>query len=589
MAMKSPSIRRKTTAPQRRRSTFIALAMISVAVTVSTRQVRAWIHRPVAASTTFAIACQRKVFDSRRIATQTEPSVRPTVRQSILPTTRLFTSNVDEFGRRSRAGRQLEPNDNSNSNKYDDDDDWNIVPFEDNDDFPPHHRQNSNRNNGPRSRSGDYDNEDDSGGWDDFDPFTSKQRRSSPTPSSRGPPSRSSRGPPPNRSRSNNNGHRRDGNYNNRSNRRNNNSKTDNDRKVNMKALEGAGFVHLYGLSSCLNALHANVRDFSRPEDSIDIDLLDDESRQHEELQRQRKPEAQFSPWLFVQDSKVGSSGRSGSKARQAQTVLELAEKRGIPIAHVDKGTLNTLSGNRPHQGYVLRCGKLQFDSVARLPLPGPTTVNEDDDDDTTAAVTKTPDLWLALDEVVDPQNLGALLRSAYFLGSNSNQKKVGVLVCAKNSAPPSPVVSASSAGALEFMAQQGILVSTNNLPRTLASAEQEGFRIVGASSSIPRELLQQYDNDADADDEDSGIRLYELEDLPPIDGPTILVLGSEGHGLRSLVARSCTEFVRISGGGESAAEEGQDATDDSPAGVDSLNVSVTGGILLWQLLRGSA
>merc|ERR1712226_1654341 len=100
--------------------------------------------------------------------------------------------------------------------------------------------------------------------------------------------------------------------------------------------------------------------------------------------------------------------------------------------------------------------------------------------------------IWLALDEVVDPQNLGALLRSAYFLGLG----RVRILVCAKNSAPPSPVVSASSAGALELLVgkqqddddenEGGMIFSTNNLPRTLAAAEQDGYRIIGASSSIP-------------------------------------------------------------------------------------------------------
>ena len=203
-------------------------------------------------------------------------------------------------------------------------------------------------------------------------------------------------------------------------------------------------------------------------------------------------------------------------------------------MAYVDKGVLNTLSGNRPHQGCVLRCGKLEFEPLSKLP-------SEPD----------SPRLWLVLDQIVDPQNLGALLRSAYFFG------EIAVLVCAKNSAPPSPTVSASSAGALEGMN----IYATNNLPRTLAAAEQDGFRIIGASASSPL---------------DSGIPVYDLDKLPlegdGSDRPTILVLGSEGHGIRSLVANSCTEFVKIPG------------TAQENLGVDSLNVSVTGGILMWQL-----
>lgn len=370
--------------------------------------------------------------------------------------------------------------------------------------------------------------------------------------SNQGPP-RSSGGGGDNRP------HRRDGVYNNRidsrgggasASRTNNNihhQKEADDRKTNMRALELAGFDHLYGLASVLNALQSATRDFNRPEDRISLDELSGDAREHEIGQRDRKPEAQFSPWLFVQDSTTTRgtplSSRSADKASQEARVLELAAERGIPIATVDKGVLNTLSNNRPHQGFVLRCGKLFLDDAVVTKLPA----TESDE--------SYRPFWLVLDEVVDPQNFGALLRSAYFLGSN-----LGVLICSKNSAPPSPTVSAASAGALELLAASTIF-STSNLPRTLAAAEVDGFRIVGASSSIPKDL---------------DVPLYNLQDLPVIeDGrPTVLVLGSEGHGLRTLVAKSCTEFVRIPAG------------DNTAPGVDSLNVSVTGGILLWHFLQ---
>ena len=322
----------------------------------------------------------------------------------------------------------------------------------------------------------------------------------------------------------------------------NNNKKDSEERRMNLKALENAGFDHLYGLSSVLNALETGKRDFRRPEDDMDLNTLSVEEREHELRQRARKPEAQFSPWLLVQERKEGgptTTRRAGDKVAQAARVMKLAEERGIPISHVDKGVLNVLSDNRPHQGFVLRCGKLFFDDVSRLALPS---------DDPSA-----PSFWLVLDEVVDPQNFGALVRSAYFLGHD-----MAILTCRKNSAPPSPVTSAASAGTLE----RAPIFSTSNLPKTLAQAEQDGFRIVGAAVSVPPDAV--------------GVPIYDLTDLPVDDEnnrrPTLLVLGSEGHGLRSLVARSCTEFVRI----PSANTEG----------VDSLNVSVTGGILLWHFLN---
>ena len=70
-----------------------------------------------------------------------------------------------------------------------------------------------------------------------------------------------------------------------------------------------------------------------------------------------------------------------------------------------DKGTLNGMCRNRPHQGLVLRASALEYKPMQALPDP------------TVAAVDGQPPLWLALDEVTDPQNMGALLRSAFFLG----------------------------------------------------------------------------------------------------------------------------------------------------------------------------
>jgi 21S rRNA (GM2251-2'-O)-methyltransferase len=385
-----------------------------------------------------------------------------------------------------------------------------------------------------------------------------------------------------------------------------------------MNSLEGAGFVHLYGLSSVLNALTANRRDFktsveksittdhdvdARFRRDFDPDFSDDDDYDdidHAQAKTQDttvavKPQAQFRPYLFVQEGRE-KSGRRGSKASTAQRVLQLAEERNIPIAYVDKGILNTLSSNRPHQGFVLRCGKLYFEGMSRIPMP--------------SGENESPSLWLVLDEVVDPQNLGALLRSAYFLGGGNTpsvHSRVGILVCSKNSAPPSPVVSAASAGALELLE----VYSTTNLPRTLNQAREDGFRIIGASSSVPSNVAGGSQNNK-RQNEEGGVEdwappLYDLQDLPAQgaegdDRPILMVLGSEGHGLRTLVAKACTEFVRIPSGlgTSSVSDEGLDSDhenddddydDDSNGepGVDSLNVSVTGGIMLWHLLYGGA
>ena len=376
------------------------------------------------------------------------------------------------------------------------------------------------------------------------------------------------------------------------------------DRKINLRALEKAGFVHLYGLAPILNALHTNKRDFTNMEDSTRFDSLkmdnnenhyneeEEENQYHEKLQRERKPEAKFTTHLFVQDSLANvSSGGSGGggcaksfksydKTRAAMEIEVLAQERNIPIAYVDKGVLNVLCDNRPHQGYVLRCGSIEFEALSQIPHPK---------DDPTS-----PSLWLVLDEIVDPQNFGALLRSAYFLGNqqkSNNINAIGILVCSKNSAPPSSTVSAASAGALELLD----IYSTSNLSRTLTAAKNDGWRILGASASVPDGMV--VGNDGGGEEEVTCVDLYNLENVGNELVPTLLVLGSEGHGLRTLVARSCTGFVRIPNIGISNNLSSDDDDDGSSSvdgtksqvGVDSLNVSVTGGIMLWHLLFGNA
>jgi 21S rRNA (GM2251-2'-O)-methyltransferase len=419
------------------------------------------------------------------------------------------------------------------------------------------------------------------------------------------------------------------------------NGRDKSERSINMNALEGAGFVHLYGISSVLNALTADRRDLQTnlershegQDDKVsdtwgndyneDVDDADDDDDDEFDTQGDdralrkvpAKPKAQFRPFLFLQERSF-ESGRRDSKASATQEILRLAKERQVSVEYVDKGILNTLSGNRPHQGMVLRCGKLYYEGLTRIPLPsvGKRGDDGDDDDSTNSSSSKAaPSLWLVLDEVVDPQNLGALLRSASFLGRG----RVGILVCSKNSAPPSPIVSAASAGALELMEVH----STVSLPRTLNLAREDGFRIIGASSSPPppqhnaiggRSIVDEEDVERDVQGNGGTTttpRSYDLHDLPRMgegddDRPILLVLGSEGHGLRTLVARACTEFVRIPsgmtmvGGQLSSATHGNDDDDgtdsvttttdgESQAGVDSLNVSVTGGIMLWHLLGG--
>jgi 21S rRNA (GM2251-2'-O)-methyltransferase len=103
---------------------------------------------------------------------------------------------------------------------------------------------------------------------------------------------------------------------------------------------------------------------------------------------------------------------------KSASEILRIAKAKGITIREFPKHDLNMLTENRPHQGFVLRAAPLQFKKIDSMPS------------------SETFQCVLALDEVWDPQNFGALLRTSHFLGVDR------VVVCAKNSAPLSPTVS---------------------------------------------------------------------------------------------------------------------------------------------------
>ena len=206
----------------------------------------------------------------------------------------------------------------------------------------------------------------------------------------------------------------------------------------------------------------------------------------------------------------------------------------------MSKHSLNQLCDNRPHQGVVLDCAPTEptmIDGIgiasANVPVSG-----------------SAKQLFVALDEVQDPHNLGALLRSAFFLGVD------GVIVCGRNSAPLSPAVAKASAGALEHMRPR--LFCIRSMPRFLNSAAEDGWDVIGTGSA-------------------AAVDVNGLETGPR----SILVLGNEGAGLRSLVSKACTRHVMIAQGGH------PDARHSSH--VDSLNVSVAGAILMHRLCAPGA
>ncbi|XP_057998555.1 uncharacterized protein LOC110655092 isoform X2 [Hevea brasiliensis] len=257
---------------------------------------------------------------------------------------------------------------------------------------------------------------------------------------------------------------------------------------------------------------------------------------------------------LYVQEGLDLSGNNKKKKDKKGiDKVLRMAEKIGLSIKEVSKHDLNMVVDNRPHQGLVLDASPLEMVKIKELEPVLP----EDEKGS----------LWVALDEVTDPQNLGAIIRSAYFFGAS------GVVLCAKNSAPLSGVVSKASAGSLELME----LRYCKNMMQFLVSSAENGWRVLGGSVSP---------------------KAVSLNEILPGE-PTILVLGSEGAGMRPLVERSCTHLVRIPenipvdvtlGGNDGLEPEETNLERSSEEyrsflAVESLNVSVAAGVLLHHLI----
>lgn len=257
---------------------------------------------------------------------------------------------------------------------------------------------------------------------------------------------------------------------------------------------------------------------------------------------------------LYMQEGlDLNNNNKKKKDKKGFEKVLRLAERNALSIKEISKHDLNMICDNRPHQGLVLDASPLEMVKIKEL---DPVSLEEDKGS-----------LWLALDEVTDPQNLGAIIRSAYFFGAS------GVVLCAKNSAPLSGVVSKASAGSLELME----LRYCKNMMQFLTSSAENGWRVLGASVSS---------------------KSLDLKEVQP-GAPTILVLGSEGTGLRPLVERSCSQLVRVPGNipVDVTMEKDNDAEPAQPTNgcsidefrsfmaVESLNVSVAAGVLVHHLI----
>jgi 23S rRNA (guanosine2251-2'-O)-methyltransferase len=203
--------------------------------------------------------------------------------------------------------------------------------------------------------------------------------------------------------------------------------------------------------------------------------------------------------------------------------IVREARTRQIPLQIVDARRLDALSRGLPHQG-VAAIGAVQ-------------ALVDVDDLLARARDREEAPFLLALDGIEDPQNLGAIIRTAEAAGAH------GVIVPKRRAAGLTPAVSRAAAGATAYLAVAGVV----NLVTALERLKNNGIWIVGADADGP----EPYDRGA----------------LVP---PITLVVGGEGRGLHRLVRETCDRVVRIPLWGR----------------VRSLNVSVAAALLLYEVAR---
>lgn len=210
--------------------------------------------------------------------------------------------------------------------------------------------------------------------------------------------------------------------------------------------------------------------------------------------------------------------------AEQLEAVARFAKDRGAKVERVDRSTLDRLAQGERHQGVA----------VGAPPL---TMIDEDQ---LLVAEAGVVPLLIALDELTDPQNFGAIVRSAVALGATS------IVFPEDKSAPLSSAMARASAGAVEHAR----LCRVRSLPRVLGALAAHPIHVVGLDASAPKHL-------------------HELD----LTQPLCLVVGSEGKGLRKATKHACTLHARLPMRGP----------------IASLNASVAAAIALYEVVRQRA
>lgn len=201
------------------------------------------------------------------------------------------------------------------------------------------------------------------------------------------------------------------------------------------------------------------------------------------------------------------------------EAVARFASDRGIATEPMARGELDRRAAGGRHQGVIAIAPDLRLVRLEALPVVESSVI-------------------VALDGVMDPQNFGAVIRSAVALGASS------IVWPEHSSAPLSPATFRASAGAVEH----AVLCRVRSLPEAITElSDTKGVTSVALDANGPVELSE-----------------------VPLEGPVMIVIGAEDKGVRRPVARACRFVARLPMRGP----------------VASLNASVAGALALYEILR---
>lgn len=205
--------------------------------------------------------------------------------------------------------------------------------------------------------------------------------------------------------------------------------------------------------------------------------------------------------------------------------IIDTAERKGIPYQRCPRHHLDKLHTN--HQGVIAHISGFQYTAL-------PTLLEN------VQKKENSPDVLIMLDQIHDPRNLGAIIRTANATNAD------GVLIPKNNAVDITTTVQKAAAGSTEYTP----ITKVTNLAQTIEKLKSVGIWVVGTA-------------------EDAEMSYTSADFTVPL----CIVLGNEGEGIRRLVKQKCDYLVRLPMLGQ----------------IQSLNVSVTAGVLLYEVLRQRA